>query len=201
MFVVIEGIDGAGCETQGALLKKNLKGAKIPYHFFKYPDYTRNIGVEIKKFLYNNKRLTVETQFLLYSLQFVIDSPTVEKARKNSVVIADRYFSTTLCFQTLFGFPLKKALDFAKVFKIAKPDLIIFLDIDSHTALKRKSGEEKEKNWMEKDKELNRKTYRRYKQLIKKQIWAKWVEVDGVGTKDEIAKKIFDIIEKRWKKH
>lgn len=200
MFVVIEGIDGAGCEVQSKQLLARLQNLKIPSELYKYPDYKRNIGPLIKRFLYQNQNLPVETQFLAYAMQFVVDTPYIETARKEKIFIANAFFSSTLCYQTIFGFPIKKALEFGKMFKIAKPDLIIFLDVDSETSMKRKSGEDKKKNWMEKDKQLNQKTYIRYNYLAKKQVWAKWIKVDGSGTIDEIAEKIFGIIVKRYRK-
>jgi|SRR3989344_2636194 len=200
MFVVIEGIDGAGCETQAQELLQRLSLKGVPNFFFKYPNYTRNIGREIQRFLYDDKDLTPHSQFLLYSLQFVIDSPTIEKKRKNGIIIADRYFSTTLCFQTIAGIPMKTALQFADDFAIAKPDLIIFLDVEPEIARTRKTSELKKKNWMEKDFELTQKTYKQYKSLIKSQTWARWVSVDGSGEIDPIADTIFDIIQKELDK-
>lgn len=191
MFVVIEGIDGAGCETQGIELFKKLKNRAF---FLKYPDYTKNVGSFIKEFLYDNKDLSTKTQFLLYSLQFVFDAPKIRKKRKKQIVVADRYFSTTLCFQTLAGFPLEKALRFATDFNIEKPDLIIYLDVPPQLAIKRKIGEDKQKNRNEKDIQLIKRTYQQYKKLIKNQTWSKWVVVDGQRQIKPITDEIFDII-------
>ena len=85
-------------------------------------------------------------------------------------------------------------------FAIAKPDLIIFLDVEPEIARTRKTSELKKKNWMEKDFELTQKTYKQYKSLIKSQTWARWVSVDGSGEIDPIADTIFDIIQKELDK-
>jgi len=125
MFIVIEGIDGAGCETQAKLIVKKLRTEQcfVPTHLIKYPNYEKNIGLLIKEFLYQNKNLSAENQFLLYSLQFLLDKEKIAKQRKKGLVVADRYFTSTLCYQTLEGVKLKKALRFAEDFKIEKPDL------------------------------------------------------------------------------
>jgi thymidylate kinase len=49
MFIVIEGIDGAGCETQGKNLIKMFREQKslFPAKLIKYPDYDRNVGFSI----------------------------------------------------------------------------------------------------------------------------------------------------------
>lgn len=203
MFIVIEGIDGAGCETQGKnLLKMILKDRScrdrcrpVPT-LIKYPDYERNVGKIIKEFLYQNKDLTAEQQFLLYTMQFIMDSQMIAEKRKNGILIADRYFTTTLCYQTLEGIDLKMALDYAKNFKIQVPDLVFYLDVDPEIAIKRKFGEQKEKNRREKDFDFIRKTYQQYKYLIENQIWTKWIKIDGNKKIDEVTKEIFDKIKK-----
>ena len=171
MFIVIEGIDGAGCETQGKNLVKMCRGLinQTPT-LIKYPDYDRNVGKLIKDFLYQNKNLSAEQQFLLYSLQFLMDKGLIAEKRKSGIVIADRYFTTALCYQTLEGVDLKKALQFANDFQIEKPDLVFYLDVNPETAIKRKFGEDKEKNRREKDFEFIRKTYKQYQILVEKQV-------------------------------
>lgn len=194
MFIAIEGIDGAGCETQAKnlfyLFKKNRRSPLL----IKYPDYRRNIGQIIKKFLYHNKNLSAQQQFLLYSLQFLMDKEKISHHRKKSIVIADRYFTTTLCYQTLEGFPLEKALRFADDFQIEKPDIVFYLDVKPQTAIERKAGEAKEKNRREKDFNFIKKTYRQYDYLIKNQVWTKWMAIDGERGIDEITQEIYNKI-------
>ena len=212
MFLVIEGIDGAGCETQAKNLVKICK--KHPERFFpveliKYPDYERNVGKLIKEFLYQNKNLSPEQQFLLYTIQFIIDAPMIREKRGLSfpqlpitnyqlpIIIADRYFTTTLCYQTLEGIDLKKALRFASDFKIEKPDLVFYLNVRPEIAIQRKASELKEKNRREKDFDFIKKTYKQYAYLVKNQIWTRWIEIDGERKVDEITKEIFDKIKSK----
>lgn len=201
MFIVIEGIDGAGCETQAINLQKWLKDAGIPLSFIKYPNYEANVGRFIKEFLYQNKDLSPNMQFLLYSLQFLSDKEFIQKERKEKVLIADRYFSTALCFQTLEGVPLESELRFAEDFGIEKPDMVFYLNVRPDIAIKRKFGEQKEKNRREKDFEFIRKTYGQYEKLVAGQVWTKWVNIDGEGTVDEVTKQMFDIIKQQYSKN
>ena len=196
MFIIIEGIDGAGCETQGKNLVKMLEQKGKKTSLIKYPDYERNVGKLIKEFLYQNKDLTAEQQFLLYTMQFVIDTQMIKERRKNEILVADRYFSTTLCYQTLEGISLDWALEYAKNFKIEKPEAIFYLDVDPEIAIKRKFGEAKEKNRREKDFDFIRKTYKQYDYLIKNQVWANWIRIDGNKGIEEITKEIYNKIEK-----
>lgn len=192
MFIVIEGIDGAGCETQGKNLIKMLSKSGKKVSLIKYPDYERNVGKIIREFLYENKGLTAQQQFLLYTMQFVIDKKMIAEKRKNEILIADRYFSTTLCYQTLEGIDIKMALDYAKNFQIEVPDAIFYLNVDPDIAIKRKFGEQKEKNFREKDFDFIRKTHKQYQTLVDQQVWTKWVEIDGNKGIEEITKEIYN---------
>lgn len=196
MFIVIEGIDGAGCETQAVNLQKWLKKAGQPFSFIKYPNYKANVGKFIHDFLYKNHNLDAQMQFLLYSMQFIFDTAHIQKERKNKILIADRYFSTALCFQTLEGIVLDKAVRFAQDFHIEKPDAIYYIDVSPDTAIKRKHGEQKEKNRREKDFAFIRKTYKQYKMLMEKQVWTKWVRIDGEKNIDEVTKSLYEEIAK-----
>jgi dTMP kinase len=194
MFVVIEGIDGAGCETQAKLIAKKIRTEQcsVPTKLIKYPDYEKNVGRLIKEFLYQNKNLSAEAQFLLYSLQFILDKEEIRKRRKNQIIIADRYFTSALCYQTLEGVNLRTALRFASDFKIEKPDLVFYLNVQPEIAIQRKFGEAKEKNRREKDFQFIKKTYEQYQKLIKNQVWTRWVEIDGERKVDEISEEIYN---------
>jgi len=192
MFIVIEGIDGAGCETQGKNLIKLLAESGKKVSLIKYPDYDRNVGKIIREFLYDNKNLTAQQQFLLYTMQFVMDKKMIETRRKDEILIADRYFSTTLCYQTLEGIDINIALDYAKNFQIELPDAIFYLNVNPDIAIKRKHGEDKEKNFREKNFDFIRKTHKQYQMLVDKQVWGKWINIDGNKGIEEITKNIYN---------
>ena len=198
MFIVIEGIDGAGCETQGKNLIKMLESKGLMNQtptLIKYPDYDRNVGKIIRDFLYENKGLTAQQQFLLYTVQFIMDKKMIAEKRKDEILIADRYFSTTLCYQTLEGIDMKMALDYAKNFQIEVPDAIFYLNVDPDIAIKRKHGEDKKKIFGKKDFDFIRKTVKNNtKMLVEKQVWTKWVNIDGNKGIEEITKNIYNEI-------
>lgn len=196
MFIVIEGIDGAGCETQGKNLIKLLKESGKKVSLIKYPDYDRNVGKIIREFLYDNKNLTAQQQFLLYTMQFIMDKKMISERRKDEILIADRYFSTTLCYQTLEGIDMQMATDYAKNFQIEVPDAIFYLNVDPDIAIKRKHGEDKEKNFREKDFDFIRKTHKQYQMLVDKQVWGKWINIDGNKGIEEITKNIYNEVQK-----
>jgi len=195
MFLVIEGIDGAGCETQATALIKNLEAAGKKPFYIKFPHYDTPVGKMIRDFLYENKtHHTADEQFLLYTLQFIFDKALIKEKMKDHIVIADRYFSTTLCYQTLEGFAEEKALRYADDFGIIKPDAVLYLDVPPDTAIKWKYGEQKEKNIREKDHTFIRRTYEKYADLVKRSVWTRWIQVNGEQTKEQVGEEILKII-------
>ncbi len=193
MFIVIEGIDGAGCETQSRAVAEKRHGKLI-----KFPHYDTPVGKMIRDFLYQNQKLAAHEQFLLYTLQFIFDAPEIRTQMGKGVVVADRYFTTTLCYQTLEGIEEKSALQYADTFGIIRPDVVFFLDVKPETAIKWKSGEDKEKNFREKDIEFIKRTYDKYQDLISRQVWTRWVRINGEQPKEKVTQ---DIIDKLWKEH
>jgi len=189
MFIVIEGIDGAGCETQATTLYKALKNSSHA-SYIKFPHYDNAVGKMIHRFLYDNKSLEAKQQFLLYSLQFIDDTTRISKLSREGLVVADRYFTSTICFQTLEGIEEKVALRFAADFGIIKPDLVFYLDVDPEVAIKWKYGENKPLNFREKDLAFMKKTYSKYNDLVTRQVWTKWIKINGNQKKEQVTQDI-----------
>ncbi len=192
-IVVIDGIDGAGGETQSKLLLKFLKDKGIPAVKLTYPDYSGPIGRLLHEYLHKKFELSPEMQFLLYSADYVKDQEKIKKLLKEGkTVICDRYFTSTLAYQGLRGFPLEKALKFARMFGIRKPDIVIFLRISPETSIKRKYREKKSLDRNESDKAFLGRVSRFYEGLIEKQVFGKWVALDG----EKSIEKVFEEIRK-----
>jgi dTMP kinase len=186
MFFVIDSIDGGGGETQGKLVSSALEKAGHTVFLHHFPHYDTAVGKHIRDFLYDHKDLSVEKQFLLYTMQFIFDAEEMKEQSEKGIVIADRYFTTTLVFQMLQGFPEKTALEFADTFGIFKPEKIFFLDVSPETAYRWKHGEEKELNFWEKDLDFIKKTHSKYLDLAQRQVFAPWSKIIGERTKQEV---------------
>jgi dTMP kinase len=194
-FIVFEGIDGAGGETQSKLLLNYFKKQKIPVERLSYPDYRGQIGKLIHQFLHKKYDFSPEIQFLLYFTDFLKDKEKIENWRKeNKIIISDRYFTSTLAYQGQKGFSIEKALKISKIFDLPKPDLIIYLKISPETSIKRKFREKKNLDRHEADKKFLEKISKFYDKLIKNQIFGKWVVVDGEMSIEEVAKEIRKIV-------
>jgi dTMP kinase len=190
-LIVFEGVEGAGVEVQTKLITDYLKetGKKVKRLY--YPDYSGPIGRLIHEYLHSKFNLSVDLQFLLYAADFIKDKTRIEEwLEQGNIIIADRYFTSTLAYQGLRGFSIEKALEFANLFSIPKPDLIIFLKISAEVSIKRKLKEKDDLDRNESDKNFIKQVSNFYDQIIQKQIFAKWVVIDGEKTIEEVSEDI-----------
>ena len=186
-IIVFEGIDGAGGETQSKMLCDYLKSIGKPVEKFHYPDYFSPMGKLIKDFLYKRFELKPEVQFLMFFADFLKDSEKVKQlVDSGKTVIMDRYLTTTLAYQSLYGFSLKKALQIATLFDLRQPDIIIYLKISPETSYKRKLKEKSILDRHELDRAFQGKICKIYEKLIKGNVFGKWVVIDGEKSKEEV---------------
>lgn len=190
-FIVFEGLDGSGGETQSKLLSAYLKENGSPVEVLSYPDYQRPIGKLIHQFLHKEYDFSPQAQFLLYFVDFINDKEKVEEwIKQGKTIIADRYFTSTLVYQCLKGFSLKDALEIAKLFKLSIPDLVIYLKISPETSMERKFKEKGNLDKHEEDKEFLSRLEQIYKETIEQQVFAKWVVVDGEKSINQVFEEI-----------
>lgn len=194
-FIVIEGIDGCGGETQSKKLVKHLREKKIPVKFLTYPDYKGPIGHIINEYLYKKYNFSTEVQFMLYFSDFLKDKDKIQKwLKEGNTIIADRYFSSTLAYQCASGFLLDTALQVSTLFHLPRPDLIIFLNISAETSMARKKKEKEDKlDRHEENKKFLTELAECYKNLAQGQIFSRWVIVDGERPIDEVFRDLIRI--------
>ena len=194
-LIVFEGIDGAGCETQVKLLFDYLKRQGKSVERLYYPDYEGPIGKLIHQYLHKQYEFSVDVQFLLYFADFIKNREKINQWRKKGkIVICDRFFSSTLAYQGLRGFPIKKALELARTFKLPRPDLIIYLRVSPEVSMSRKYKEKKDLDRNEADKKFLKKVGDSYEKLIKGRIFSKWAVINGERSIEKVLKDIKKIV-------
>ncbi len=179
-FIVVDGIDGAGCGTHTALLRQHLEH-KHDVLTLQYPVYKRATGTFLKQFLNGEFNLTVEEQFFAYCMDMARDWPRIrEHVQNGGVVLADRYFTSTLAYQSVNGLEQSKMLHFAKLFAIPAPTLAVYLNCTVETAYERKQAEKDELDRYEQDVERLEQVKAEYEDLVKNQVFAEtWETVDA----------------------
>jgi dTMP kinase len=194
-FIVIEGLDGCGGETQSNLLidfflKNNIACQKISY-----PDYEGPIGQLIDKFLHNQYDFSPNAQVLLYFADFLKDKENIEKwLKEGKIVVADRYLTSTLAYQGLKNVSVDSVLNLAGMFNLPKPDLILYLKISAAISADRKYKEKGNLDRHEADNKFLENLSKFYLDLIDKKIFSDWQVIDGEKGITEVFDEIKSIL-------
>lgn len=140
-FAVIEGCDGSGTTTQMELLRKRLEAVPALPFFLTYEPTQGPVGQLIRRILKGECAVSKETLARLFAadrgehLYGNSGEPgIVERCRRGELVVSDRYTPSSLVYQGLeCGIELPQALNAA----FPHPELLVYLDIDPHTAMNR----------------------------------------------------------------
>jgi len=194
-FIVIEGLDGSGGQTQTDFLKEYFERKSIPYTFVTSPDYEHDIGKLFDGYLHGKVELNTEQVFLLCSIDVLNSVKKIKRGlEEGKVVIADRYITSTLAYRDAGGFPLERGMKLIEILDFPKPDMIIFLDKRPETNMERKLKEKNSLDLHEKNKEYLSKVRESYKKQISNNILSKWTVIDGESSKQEVHEKILRVI-------
>ncbi len=174
MFIVIEGIDGAGKSTQARLLAEWFEEQGYETVLTKEPTDTA-FGKLIRRLvltggregIIDGARISHEAEALLFAADRAehvhkLIKPLVEDGK---VVISDRYFYSSLAYQWARGLDLDWLIDLNR-FAI-RPDLTILLDLPVKESMKRINGRSI-KTEFDKIAELQKKVRENYLQLAKR---------------------------------
>jgi dTMP kinase len=161
-FIVIDGTDGSGKATQAKELIKNLKKNKIRVKTIDFPRYYDNFfGKLIGECLVGENGNFVDLDPKIASVLYAADRFESSGQIKQwldagFVVIADRYASSNQIHQAGKIADSRKRKEFLdwlermefEVFKLPRPDAIIYLDVPvrmTQELLKKESNQEKKK--------------------------------------------------------
>ncbi|MCD6371197.1 MAG: dTMP kinase [Candidatus Aenigmarchaeota archaeon] len=194
-FIVFEGIDGAGAETQAKKLVEYLKQRDVDSLLLEYPDYQGPIGKLIKEILHGKYNFNVQAFTLLFIADFIKDKEKVEKAlNEGKIVIGNRYFTSTLVYETVLGFDRERMIGIAEALNMPKPNLAIYIDISPNTSVERKKKEKSELDKHESNLDFLEKVRNTYIYSVEKNVWTKWVKVDGEKSIEEVFKDVLSVL-------
>jgi len=143
LFVTFEGPEGSGKSTQTALLYEALQQQGIPTICTREPGGT-TIGEQIRTILHDVKNVSMrpETEMLLYSAARaqLVGQVILPAMKRGEVIISDRYAASTVAYQGYgHGLDLKRLRVITGLATgELRPDLVICLDLDIETGLRRK---------------------------------------------------------------
>ena len=140
MYIVFEGIDGAGKSTQIQMLKEWLEANGLEVETLAEPTDSE-VGKLIRKILLRSDATTDSVQKTL-GLLFAADRMLImdKLSDDKKVILSDRSFISSLAYQE----PAQWIAELNKYAK--KPDLVLLLDLDVKTSVARTSGEDEFEN-------------------------------------------------------
>lgn len=195
-IVVFEGIDGAGTEAQSKRLLDHLKSKGIPAERLYYPNYDNPTGRLIHEYLHGKYEFSPEIQLVLYGGDMLMDRDRIMSwIKEGKVVILDRYFTSTLAYQTFRGMKKEVCIKFAKMFHLPKPDYVFYLRISADTSMSRKQmekGFDTDRN--ERDIELQRMLIKEYDKLSHDSSFGRWYTIDGEKPVEDVFRQIAKVL-------
>jgi dTMP kinase len=192
LFIVIEGLDGSGKSTQATLLFEWLKKHGYNPLLTHEPTYEK-IGSLLREF-YLKKVDLPKVDALLFAADREEHVKTVilPALEQGKTVISDRYYYSSVAYQTAQGLELRWLLELNKFFP--RPDLTIIIDTMPEECIKRVEKAKPEKVKFENVEFLRkvRKNYLEFPEILKEKI----VIING----DREVEKVFEDVLKEVKK-
>ncbi len=145
IFVVLEGIDGAGTTTQCERYAAHLRAAKRLVHTTREPS-TGPIGSLIRLVLTHRVVLPTSRQAQAMALLFAadrldhIESEIAPLLRDGYVVISDRYDLSSIAYQSLTADGAYSTIEWIRTLNryAIRPDITIVLDVPPEVAAQRR---------------------------------------------------------------
>ncbi|MCA9580518.1 MAG: dTMP kinase [Myxococcales bacterium] len=152
LFVVLEGVDGAGTTTHTRLLAKALEGQGLPVHTTREPS-DGPVGVLLRQIL--TGRVVVpgvqgprapswDTMALLFAADRLdhVESEILPNIGDGVTVISDRYDYSSIAYQSLSASDPDDARPWVTSINAnaRRPDLVIVLDVTPEVAAARRSS-------------------------------------------------------------
>jgi len=199
LFIVLEGIDGAGTSTQAQLITKQLR---LDNHkvFQTFEPSDGKIGKLIREIIRSDGKSKPSwmAMTLLFSADRLVHLET--EIEPNLIggyhVICDRYYHSTLAYQSLsnnlHGVDWIPWIKNVGVFSV-KPDITFVLDIDPEVAAERMQGRKKPKDVYE-NLEFQKKLSKFYANIEQHFPAERIVHVDGSQNIESVTAEILQRI-------
>lgn len=221
-LIIIEGVDGSGKATQTKLLVKKLRQQGKIVETFSFPRHGQKFfGFVVDQYLNNEFGDAATLDPRLASVLYAADRWEVKDMLNKwladgKTVILDRYTTSNMAHQLSKIKDKKEKENFLnwldemefQIFKIPRPDIVIYLDVDVDTVIKlidKRSSNNKEyingkKDGLESNQKHLEKAAKTYRYLCNKySYWHKiqCIEYGKLLTIEKINQKIWDILKNK----
>lgn len=199
-FIVIEGGDGAGKDTQIELLKESLTGEDIVYT--RDPGGT-DLGRKLREVLQYGENVAHETELLLFlasraQLVAEVIRPAIESGKH---VISNRFDPSTLAYQ-IYGRKRRHLENLVKAVSAyanidTRPDLVVLLDVTptvglARTKARHERGREKESRFEREELEFHERVREGYQAAVRE--YANVVVIDADKDTEAVHKDVLSAV-------
>lgn len=206
MYIVIEGIDGSGKDTQAELLVEQLRvffsesEFQVPtIKLVAEPDEDSTAGKLLRQVLKSGESPEAHAGLFLANRMALHAQKVLPVLQTGGIIVSIRSFVSTLVYQQEH-WPLDWLYDLHREM-LAKPNMVFLLDLSPELGLERTSRRSSEKEVYERVDTLSR-VRSRYLQVVKQKRWFKDLMapnagvfiVDASGPIEGIASVIWDIV-------
>ena len=206
LFVVFEGIDGAGTTTQAKLLGRSLNALGHPVVTTREPGGTE-IGERIRGLLLDPLLIDMatRTELLLYaaSRAQLVDEVIRPALEAGKPVISDRYAASTIAYQGAGRGLDREVIDILNGFVVRKcvPDITIYLDVPLEVANERMNDGNTDRLEQEGG-QFRERVAAAYRKMATDQMASDQAEtsllIDGAGERNHLADRITEELRSRW---
>lgn len=192
-FIIVEGGEGSGKSTIVKYVAEKLRKSDIDVLATREPGGSK-VAEAIRKAFINDKLEPVSQLFCFLAARAVwVEQILAPALKKGRVVLSDRSFPTTYSYQGIvggIGLERVKKLNMVAMRSI-KPDLVIILDIDAQTGLRR-SSDTGDTNAFEKESiDFHTKANAAYLELAKNYHWK---IIDARQPLSTVKKQVYSIV-------
>jgi len=199
MLITFEGIDGCGKTTQIKLLKEYIESKGLSVVTVREPGGS-DFSEQLRKILLSSKnKVGARSELMLFEAARanLVDNIIKPELRRGKIVICDRFFDSTTAYQA-FGRGLP--LDFVQKLNLfatdgLTPNLTVYLSISLEESKRRTSRQEFDRIEKAGD-EFFLKVIEGYN-YIARQEPDRFVVIDASGSRQETARKVREVFEKR----
>jgi len=188
MFIVFEGLDQSGKQTQAERLRDWLKEGGRKARLVSFPDYATSIGEELARALQGERDYEADVMQLLYVANRYEWKPQIERELgRGTILVCDRYLASSIAYGEAFGLDGAWLMEMQK--HLPQPDLTFLLDIAPDVSVVRKSaGRDK----YESDLSLLARVRDSY---LRQSLRSGWVRLDASRDKAAIAADVYATVQ------
>ncbi|MDG6998053.1 MAG: dTMP kinase [Nitrososphaerota archaeon] len=142
ILISFEGIDAAGKNTQSRMLFDYIRRSGTPCEYISFPDYTTQIGQEIRSFLEHKKEYNLESRHLLYAANRYEHKERIENwISEGKLVVINRYTESNLAYGGANGLPVEWLRQLEN--RMPKSDYVFFLKLSPEASAGRKRNRDR----------------------------------------------------------